>query len=101
MMKLTVDDRKTILGAVAGFLLFACVIYLFDTNKNAEEKVSEKDIEDVVSAYQDAMSANESKEFLDELNRGLMKEYGLAVSYRSTDGKFIVKNKAGNTIRVV
>jgi len=52
----------------------------------------------VMKAYLEAKKAGESKEFLADMNREFIKEYGLKVMSDKSNGKLFVANKNGNKV---
>ena len=71
-----------------------------DTSKNATGDDGEKKKNAVVilKAFAEAKKAGESKEFLLEMNREFMKEYGLKVLPNKSTGKPFVADADGNKI---
>jgi hypothetical protein len=57
-----------------------------------------KNIPMVMKAYLEAKRAGESKEFLAEMNREFIKEYGLKVMNDKGNGKLFVADKNGNKV---
>jgi hypothetical protein len=71
-----------------------------DTSVSADGNSDEKKKNAVVcmKAYLEAKKAGESKDFLDEMNREFIKEYGLKVMPNKTNGKLFVSDNDGNKV---
>jgi hypothetical protein len=72
-----------------------------DTNVSASGEQSgeqKENINLVMKAYLEAKRAGESKQFLADMNREFIKEYGLKVMTDKGNGKLFVANASGNKV---
>jgi len=72
-----------------------------DTSVSANGEATEeqkKNIPIVMKAYMEARKAGESKQFLADMNREFIKEYGLKVMSDKTTGKSFVADVNGNKV---
>lgn len=63
---------------------------------NSDDKIKNAKI--CLKAYGEARKAGESKDFLAEMNREFIKEYGLKVMPNKTNGKLFVSDSDGNKV---
>ena len=68
-----------------------------DARKDAAA-TEQKDAAVALKAYRAALSAGEDSEAMADLNRELIKEYGLRVLRRKKDKKLVVLNAAGDEV---
>jgi len=105
--------KKTILIFGGGFLLFWAFKKIFpigiksdksskkDTSVGASGEQSgeqKENINLVMKAYLEAKKAGESKQFLSDMNREFIKEYGLKVMSDKGNGKLFVADASGNKV---
>ena len=78
-----------------------------NTKTNSDSKLSASGEEDdekkknvnlVMGAYMSAKKAGESKQFLAEMNREFISEYGLKVMSDKSNGKLFVADSKGNKV---
>ena len=72
-----------------------------DTSVSATGEITEeqkKNIPMVMKAYLEAKKAGESKQFLAEMNREFIKEYGLKVMSDKGSGRLFVADSSGNKV---
>ncbi len=72
-----------------------------DTNLGANGELTEeqkKNIPTIMRAYMEAKKAGESKQFLADMNREFIKEYGLKVMTDKTTNKSFVADVNGNKV---
>ena len=72
-----------------------------DTNVSASGESNDEqkqNINLVMKAYLEAKKAGESKQFLAEMNREFIKEYGLKVMSDKGSGKLFVADSSGNKV---
>ena len=71
-----------------------------DTNASADGNSDDKmkNAQVCLKAYIEAKKAGESKDFLADMNREFIKEYGLKVMPNKTNGKLFVSDSEGNKV---
>lgn len=72
-----------------------------DTKLSASGESDEeqkKNVNLIMGAYMSAKKAGESKQFLDDMNREFLKEYGLKVMNNKGNGKLFVADADGNKV---
>lgn len=105
--------KKGLLIFGGGFLLFWAFKKIFPvggtTKKSSEKDTSvsasgeksgeqKENINLVMKAYLEAKRAGESKQFLADMNREFIKEYGLKVMTDKASGKLFVADASGNKV---
>jgi malate/lactate dehydrogenase len=71
-----------------------------DTNASADGNSDDKmkNAQVCLKAYIEAKKAGESKDFLADMNREFIKEYGLKVMPNKSNGKLFVSDSEGNKV---
>jgi hypothetical protein len=71
-----------------------------DKNVSADGNSDDKKKNAIVcmKAYSEAKKAGESRDFLDDMNREFVKEYGLKVMPNKSNGKLFVSDTDGNKV---
>lgn len=102
---MTVETRKAIIGLIVAAGLFYLVLYVFKKNDEPEGPkqipITDENIDVATEAFQAAVINGEPQETLDEMNKTFLSEYGVSISRRADDGRLLVKNMAGNNIKII
>ena len=103
---MTLENRKTIVGVATGVTLFALVVHFFlrpdaDSKGDKEEIVKPENIETAVTAYRSAIEKQEDEETLKSLNKQMLKEFGVSVSYNQDNKRYVVRDKKEKIIKTV
>jgi hypothetical protein len=98
--------KKTIIGLIVGGVLFWVLIKVFNSKPIPAPAVSQVPITDenidiAVSAFKDALNKGEDQQTLDALNEMFKKDFGISIKMSEQDNSLIVRNMAGNNIKIV
>lgn len=104
-MNLSLDFRRALFGIGGGLFVFwllqKTLLNKNEYNIDNPESIKNPDDEDIqkaIIAYQSAVQAGESQQSLMDLNADLVKEFGVRVYRRKSDGRFIATDIAGKQI---
>ncbi len=99
---MTTESKNGILSIIVGAAFFYVVIRVFGKKETAVKQpdITDANIQIGLDAYKDAIAQGEDAATLKELNAELSRKYGLTVTYRASDGKYIVKNLSDQNIKV-
>jgi|SRR6185312_1728438 len=98
------NPKAFILGTALGLFLFWGTWQLYIKKQLQQPEpppITDKNIDEAVTAYQMALNDNAPVSVLTELNQTYAKDYGLKVYQRRTDGKIVVSNLDGKEIKAV
>lgn len=99
------ETKKGLICLLIGLAGVWATIYIINREKKQESKdqpvVTDESIRIASEAYKTAMEENEPKQKLDEINRQLVKEYGLSVEFEPMKNKYIVRDLAGKKVKEV
>lgn len=103
---MSVETRKIIIGVLAAAGLYYLILYVFDKKKNDPDTpkqipITDENIDVAVEAYSAALANQEDPATMEEMNKSFLQEYGISIKQRSDDGRLIIRNMAGNNIKIV
>ncbi len=95
------ETKKAILGVGGGILLVWAMTKVFapKAKKDPVTKVLPENIENALTAFQNAEADGQSADFLKELNRTMKTTYGVTVSVNPLNGTYSVRDTAGKVLK--
>lgn len=99
------DLVQGVLGIGGGFLLFWLLMKAF--NKKDEEPevkqiaITAQNVDTAITSYRNAINEGESADALADLNKLLIKEFGVTVGFNALQQQYTVYDVSGKVIKTV